>query len=244
MPASASPRRTRSLTVQRPGLRQQGRQARKGRDTEIRQRQAEAERREDQRDLHRPPGEREADRRADEGRGAGGRQQRRQQAGEERAAPDPARKARRRNLEQAPEIGREQQQQEQHRREEDRLLELDAPADRHAGLRRRDRRAGQQPEGKDDCPRRDRQEFRPRPATPRPAKPGNMHELDAQHRQHAGHEIEDDAAGKRQRQDDSEAVSGLPARRRHAQALLHGPAPADDGCGQCAADQRLGPPLA
>ena len=67
------------------------------------------------------------------------------------AAGETAQRLRQRHFEEAPEIGGEQREQRRHGGEEQRLLELNAPADRNPGRREPDRGQRQRQEGEQNA---------------------------------------------------------------------------------------------
>ena len=79
------------------------------------------------------------------------------------------------------------------------MLELDAPADDPAGLFHRDERGGENDEGCDDAGRGS-EEAAPR-RRPLAGMADQPQHLQRQHRQHAGHEVEDQAAEERDEDD-------------------------------------------
>ncbi len=121
------------------------------------------------------------------------------------AIPGPGGHARRQpDLEQAEQVAREQRQQHHHESQEQRLLELNAPADRAAAGLERDQPAGEDDEGEQDARRRS-QESETNMAAARAAVVDDREQLQGQHRQHAGHDVQDQPAEQRQAQDRDQA---------------------------------------
>ena len=111
-----------------------------------------------------------------------------------------------RDLEESPHI--EGKEDDDYRQEGDEagLLELDAPAHGRAGPRREDRRQGQRPERHEDAGTGGQSAGHEVGAS----LMGGLHQaedLQRQHRQHAGHGVEDEPAEDRQQQDQREAAS-------------------------------------
>ena len=147
---------------------------------------------------------------AQEGRRAGGRHQRREEAGEEVAgdplarsgAAEPRQALRQRDLEQPPEVEAEEHHHHGEEGDEAGVLELHPPAHRRAGRVRRHRHQRQRQERGEDAGRR-----RQRPAHHLGAAvAGAAHQaedLEREHRQHAGHGVEDQPAEQGEQQRDA-----------------------------------------
>ena len=105
------------------------------------------------------------------------------------------------DVEETPKVAGEEDDHQGHGDKEPGLLELDAPADRQA--RRLDRRqdGGEKEEGTDDARRRGN-EAQAHGAALAAAVADDAEQLDRQHRQDAGHEVEDQAAEHGQGKDD------------------------------------------
>jgi hypothetical protein len=100
------------------------------------------------------------------------------------------------DLEQAQQVAGEESQQHHHEDEEQRLLELDAPADRAAGGLEGNQAAGENEEGEQDTRCRGQEPESDLAAAGAPMA-DDREDFQRQHRQHAGHDVQDQAAEQR-----------------------------------------------
>ena len=103
-------------------------------------------------------------------------------------------------LEEPEEVQREGGQQERHPGQEERLLELDAPTDREPGALQGQSAQGQDQEGDQDARRRG-EETQAHLRTGLAALGSDRQQFEGEHRQDAGHDVQDQAAEQREQQD-------------------------------------------